>query len=150
MTTIRRNVIVPYSAEQMFRLVNAIEDYPDFLPWCERTRVISCTPHEVCASISLKKGAIRKTFTTRNDVLPGRQIDVHLVDGPFRKLHGFWRFQDLSQGGSVVVLEMHFEFANRLLDMAIGPVFREIVGSLVTSFRRRADQVYADGVLSQT
>ncbi|MGC9457015.1 MAG: type II toxin-antitoxin system RatA family toxin [Halothiobacillaceae bacterium] len=143
MTTIRRNVTVPYSAEQMYRLVNDVEAYPDFLPWCERTELHHAGESFVEASITLRKGSIRKRFSTRNELVPGREIRIHLLDGPFRRLEGSWRFRDLEQGGSLVLLEMQFEFANRLLDMAIGPVFREIVGSLVNSFRRRADQVYA-------
>lgn len=146
MTTIRRNVTVPYSAEQMYRLVNDVEAYPDFLPWCERTELHHASESFVEASITLRKGSIRKRFSTRNELVPGREIRIHLLDGPFRRLEGSWRFRDLEQGGSLVLLEMQFEFANRLLDMAIGPVFREIVGSLVNSFRRRADEVYAPEV----
>jgi len=142
MTTIRRNVTVPYSAEQMFDLVNAIEDYPAFLPWCERTQVFTRSEQEVTASITLKKGAIRKSFSTRNVIQPGRQIELQLLEGPFKKLHGHWRFIDHGAAGSTVMLEMSFEFSNRLLDLAIGPVFREIVNSLVASFKRRADQLY--------
>ncbi|MFP4154346.1 MAG: type II toxin-antitoxin system RatA family toxin [Halothiobacillaceae bacterium] len=150
MTTIRRNVTVPYSAEQMYRLVNDVESYPDFLPWCERTELHRADANHVEASITLRKGSIRKRFSTRNELDPGREIRIHLVDGPFRRLEGSWRFRDLEQGGSLVLLEMQFEFSSRLLDLAIGPVFREIVGSLVNSFRRRADEVYTREVPRQS
>lgn len=141
-TTIERQVDVPFSALQMYALVNDIDAYPDFLPWCEQTRILQASGDEVEASITLKKGAIRKTFVTRNHNEPGSRIVVTLVDGPFRHLDGFWGFEDLPDGGSRVTLDMRFEFSNRLLERAIGPVFREIVKNLVGSFRKRAFQVY--------
>lgn len=141
-TTIQREVTVPFSAEQMFALVNDVQAYPEFLPWCEQTQVLRAAGNELDASITLKKGAIRKTFATRNFNQPGRQIQVTLLDGPFRSLEGYWYFEDQPDGGSRVVLDMQFEFANRLLDRAIGPVFREIVKNLVNAFKRRAFSMY--------
>jgi len=141
-TTIQREVTVPFSAEQMFALVNDVQSYPEFLPWCEQTQLLREAGNELDASITLKKGAIRKTFSTRNYNQPGRQIQVTLLDGPFRHLDGYWRFEDLADGGSRVQLYMQFEFANRLLEYAIGPIFREIVKSLVNAFKRRAFSIY--------
>ncbi len=142
-TTIERQVEVPFSALQMYALVNDIDAYPEFLPWCEKTRVLRASGEEIEASITLRKGAIRKTFVTRNHNEPGSRIVVTLVDGPFRHLDGFWAFEDLPEGGSRVTLDMRFEFANRLLERAVGPVFREIVKSLVGAFRKRAFEVYS-------
>ncbi len=141
-TTIERQVDVPFTALQMYALVNDIEAYPEFLPWCEKTRLLEVSGDEIEASITLRKGAIRKTFVTRNHNEPGSKIVVSLVEGPFRHLDGFWCFEDLPDGGSRVTLDMRFEFANRLLERAIGPVFREIVKNLVGAFRKRAFQVY--------
>ena len=141
-TTIERQVEVPFSALQMYALVNDIDAYPEFLPWCEKTQVLRASGEEVEASITLRKGAIHKTFVTRNHNEPGSRIVVTLVDGPFRHLDGFWAFEDLPDGGSRVTLDMRFEFANRLLERAIGPIFREIVKSLVGAFRKRAFEVY--------
>lgn len=141
-TTIERQVDVPFSALQMYALVNDIDAYPDFLPWCEKTQILRASGDEVEASITLRKGAIRKSFVTRNHNEPGSRIVVTLVDGPFRHLDGYWQFEDLPEGGSRVILDMRFEFANRFLERAIGPLFREIVKSLVGAFRKRAFEVY--------
>ncbi|MBN2871995.1 MAG: type II toxin-antitoxin system RatA family toxin [Halothiobacillaceae bacterium] len=141
-TTIEREVDVPFTALQMYALVSDIDAYPDFLPWCEQTRILSTSGDEVEASITLRKGAIRKSFVTRNHNEPGSRIVVTLVDGPFRHLDGYWAFENLPDGGSRVTLDMRFEFANRFLEAAIGPVFREIVKSLVGAFRKRAFEVY--------
>ncbi len=141
-TTIERQVDVPFSALQMYALVNDIDAYPDFLPWCEKTQILRASGDEVEASITLRKGAIRKSFVTRNHNEPGSRIVVTLVDGPFRHLDGYWQFEDLPEGGSRVILDMRFEFANRFLERAIGPIFREIIKSLVGAFRKRAFEVY--------
>ncbi len=146
MNKIHRQVTLPYTALQMFALVNDVGSYPDFLPWCERTRILRVQGNELDASITLKKGAVRKTFSTRNVNIPGKRIQVNLINGPFRSLSGFWYFHDVPDGGSIVRLEMEFEFASRILDMAVGPVFREIVRNLVTSFQRRAVQVYGQNI----
>ena len=144
MNKIQRQVTLPYSALQMYALVNDVPSYPDFLPWCEKARILRQQGNELDASITLKKGGVRKSFSTRNRNIPGQQIEVSLLSGPFRSLSGHWRFHDLPDGGSVVRLEMEFEFASRLLEMAIGPVFREVLKNLVTAFQRRAITVYGD------
>jgi ribosome-associated toxin RatA of RatAB toxin-antitoxin module len=145
MTNISRQIQVPYSALQMYALVNDVASYPDFLPWCDAARVLKVNGNEMDASITLKVGALRKAFSTRNANEPGNRIQVSLLSGPFKSLNGFWAFHDLETGGSVVRLEMSFEFANRLVDMAIGPVFREIVRNLVGAFQQRAVAVYGPG-----
>lgn len=146
MTNITRQVQVPYSAEQMYHLVNDVAAYPEFLPWCETSRVLRVQGNQMDASVTLKVGALRKVFTTRNENDPGNKIAVSLLNGPFKSLHGFWSFHDLADGGSIVRLNMSFEFSSKLVDMAIGPVFREIVRNLITAFQQRAVAVYGDHV----
>lgn len=146
MTTITRQIQVPYSAAQMYHLVNDVAAYPDFLPWCEAARVLRVQGDEMDASITLKVGALRKVFATRNKNDPGKKIVVSLLNGPFKTLNGFWSFHDLPDGGSMVRLNMSFEFSSKLIDMAIGPVFREIVRNLVAAFQQRAVAVYGDQI----
>lgn len=146
MTNITRQIQVPYSAAQMYHLVNDVAAYPEFLPWCDASRVLRVQGNEMDASITLKVGALRKVFTTRNQNEPGKTIIVSLLNGPFKSLDGFWSFRDLPDGGSVVRLNMSFEFSSKLLDMAIGPVFREIVRNLINSFQHRAVAVYGDKI----
>ena len=142
MTQISRQIQVPYSAHQMYQLVNDVAAYPKFLPWCDSSRVLRVNGNEMDASITLKVGAVRKVFTTRNTNDPGKKIVVSLLNGPFKSLDGYWSFHDLAEGGSIIRLNMSFEFSSRLVDMAIGPVFREIVRNLITAFQQRAVAVY--------
>ena len=143
MTILKRNADVRYSAAQMYDLVNAIEDYPEFLPWCSGSEVLSRTEDEVQATLHLSRGGISKSFTTCNRLQKHKMMEVRLVKGPFRQLEGFWRFEDLGeQGGSRVSFDLEFEFHNKLLDMAFGPVFHQVMNTLVDSFCQRAETLY--------
>ncbi len=145
MAHISRSALVPYSAEQMYVLVDAIRDYPQFLPWCRSTQEFSRNPDEVRASIEIAKGAVNKSFTTRNLMQRNKLIEVSLVDGPFKHLHGFWRFDELKPDACKVTLDLDFEFSNMLMRIAIGPVFSQVANTLVDSFVERARQVYKAG-----
>lgn len=141
MTTISKSALVPYSAEEMYKLVADIESYPQFLPWCAGSRIVSRQDTEIEAEIDMAFGGIHKTFTTRNTLCPGC-MDIQLVRGPFSRLEGAWRFQQVGDLGSRISLDLEFDFANRLLAMAVGPVFSTIANSLVDSFKKRAREVY--------
>lgn len=142
MTMLHREAIVPYTPNEMFTLVNAVEDYHAFLPWCSESRLISRGEEELRASVTISKGALRKSFTTHNLLQQDKMIEMRLVDGPFRHLHGFWRFEPIGEGGCKVSLDLEFQFSNKLIELAVGPVFTTIAGEMVQSFHRRAEQVY--------
>lgn len=141
MTTISKSALVPYSAQEMYDLVADIESYPRFLPWCAGSRILRREATMLEAEIEMAFGGIRKTFTTRNTLSPG-SMDIRLVRGPFSRLEGGWRFQPVGELGSRISLDLEFDFASRLLAMAVGPVFGTIANSLVDSFKKRAREVY--------
>jgi ribosome-associated toxin RatA of RatAB toxin-antitoxin module len=126
----------------MFSLVDDVESYPAFLPWCNGARVLERNDDEVKASIDISKGALRKTFTTCNRRQKNKMIEMRLVEGPFKKLEGFWRFDSVGDDGCKVSLDLQFEFSNPLMRATIGPVFSQIANTLVDSFCRRAEAVY--------
>lgn len=142
MPHINRSALVPYSPAQMYQLVDAIKLYPQFLPWCRTSIEHSRDQDEVKASIEIAKGAVNKTFTTLNRMQHNKTIEMRLVDGPFKHLHGFWRFEELKPGACKVSLDLDFEFSNKLLGLAIGPVFNQVANTLVDSFVERARKVY--------
>lgn len=142
MPSINRSALVPYSPAQMFDLVNDIESYPQFLPGCRSATVHSRDEDTIRATLELAKGAVRKSFTTSNRLQSNKMIQVKLVEGPFRHLEGFWRFDALDSGATRVSLDLEFEFSNRLVGLAIGPVFHQVANTLVDSFVRRAREVY--------
>ena len=143
MPAIHRHAIVPYTPEQMFRLVDDVERYPEFLPWCAAAKEISREGDVVTGRVELAKGGIHKAFTTRNKLTPPERIEMSLVEGPFRHLHGFWCFDPLKGGEACkVMLELDYEFSSRLVSMAIGPVFNTVANSLVDAFVARAKKIY--------
>lgn len=142
MPKITRTALVSHAPEQMFDLVNDFSSYPDFLPWCSGARVLSASDTEIVGELTIQKGAIRQTFSTRNTLTRPTRIDLSLVDGPFRALGGHWQFEAVGVDACRVSLELEFEFAGRLIAMAIGAVFSQIAGSLVDAFCDRADQLY--------
>ncbi len=142
MPAIYRHALMPYSAKQMFDIVNDVEQYPDFLPWCAHAEIISQTDTSMEASIRMQKGKLNHSFSTRNTMKEGEFIEIKLLKGPFKQLMGTWYFTNLNADSSKIELNMHFEFSSRLLAMLIGPVFTQIVNSLVDAFCRRAHQLY--------
>lgn len=142
MSTVSRTALLPYSAAEIYSLVNDIESYPRFLPWCKSATVLSRGEDEIRAAIELSRSGIHKSFTTSNRLQPNKAIEMRLVEGPFHHLDGFWRFDSLGERASKVSLDLDFEFSNRLLGLTVGPVFHQITSTLVDSFCRRAVDVY--------
>ncbi len=141
MTVVRRMAFVPFSAAQMFDLVNDVAAYPDFLPWCAGSEILNHEPQRMRARLRLKKGPLDTNFTTDNRLEPGRSIALALVDGPFSRLQGHWHFEP-AEGGSMVRLELEFEFSGKLLGKVFATAFKPIADSLVEAFRTRAYVVY--------
>ncbi len=142
MQTLKRNALVPYSARQMFELVNAIEDYPRFLPWCSRSEIISRTDTEVIASLDINWKGMHKSFTTCNRLTPYEQIEISLVNGPLHKLDGLWHFQSLDEFACKIMLDLEFEFTGHFIDKLFQPVFQHIANTLVDAFCKRAVELY--------
>ncbi len=142
MTTIRRSEQVPYTATEMYDLVNDIERYPEFIPWCKHCEIVTTGEESTRARMTFAKGGMEKTLETVNRHQRGKMIDIRLADGPFRRLEGYWRFHDLGSQSSRVSLDMEFEFSNRLVAYAFGKVFTQIANTLVDAFIRRAREVY--------
>ncbi len=142
MTIIKRSALVAFSARQMFELVNNIEDYPRFLPWCRSSEVISRSNEEIQASVEIVWSGIHKTFTTRNVLKPFDRMDIKLVQGPFRHLEGHWSFLQLGDQGCKVNLNLEFELTGHIVDKIFQPIFHHIANSLVEAFCTRAVEVY--------
>jgi ribosome-associated toxin RatA of RatAB toxin-antitoxin module len=126
----------------MYAVVNDVAAYPAFLPWCVGSEILSETDSEIVARLDLSSAGIRKSFTTRNRLFPPDRITLELVEGPFSKLTGSWRFTQLGDAGCKTEMVLEFDFAHRLLDVAFARVFQASADKLVDAFCRRADQLY--------
>jgi len=142
MVVVDRSSLVCHSAESMYALVEDIESYPQFLPWCSGTEVTVRDGTRTVATLRIGFRGIREQFTTDNANEPGRSIAMQLVSGPFRHLRGHWRFTPLAEDACKVEFRLEYEISNRLLARMIGPVFQHIGDSFMDAFVRRADQVH--------
>ncbi len=145
MSHITRSALVHYSPAEMYQLVNDVGSYASFLPWCRSSAVKSESATEMVASVEIAKGVLNKTFTTHNKLHKDFRIELQLIDGPFKKLSGYWQFDRLkTDNASRVNLELDFEFDNAMMSIAAKPIFTQIANSLVDSFCKRAVEVYGE------
>lgn len=142
MPQIERSALVFYSAQQMFDLVNAVPDYPQFLPGCTSACILSQSDNEMVAKLQVSKAGIGQSFTTRNILYPYERIDMQLVDGPFKRLQGGWHFMPLNEHSCKVILHLEFEFSSKLVQFAFGRIFSELTAAMVNAFTQRAKVVY--------
>ena len=142
MRRVSRSALVPYSAANMYALVEDVDSYPQFLPWCGGVEVHFREGNIVEASLELHRGSLSKRFRTRNTMRPKDSMDLSLVGGPFKHLAGGWEFKALGESGSKVSLQMEFEFESRALDLLVGAFFEDACNSLVDAFTQRAAAVY--------
>lgn len=140
--TVSRSALVPYTASEMYALVADVEGYPGFVPWCRDARILASGPDAVEASLEIGRGPLRKSFTTRNVMTRDSRIDIELVDGPFSHLKGCWQFVALDGMSCRVLLDLEFELSNAVVRRTLGPLFGEMVNSMVEAFCRRAKELY--------
>jgi ribosome-associated toxin RatA of RatAB toxin-antitoxin module len=149
MTRVEKSVLVPYSAHDMWRLVDDIPCYPQFLPWCSGAEVRSQTPNqgltpgEVVATLHINYHGLRQQFTTRNSAVPGEWVLMRLVEGPFKHLRGEFRFTALDEQACKIAFSLEWTFESRILEKAVGPVFHHIANTMVEAFVTRAAAVYS-------
>lgn len=144
MASIEKSILIEYSALQMFELVDRVEDYPLFLPWCGSTRVEFRDELKTIATLNVDYLGVKSHFTTENDKLCPSRISLRLVDGPFRRLDGAWRFKSLAENACKVEFELSYEFSSKVFERIIGPVFNQINNVYMDAFVRRAQVVYGE------
>ena len=142
MAKVYRSALVAFSCQQMFELVNGVEQYPEFLPDCADAVIKEQSPEGMIASVKIQKAGLSHWFTTKNEFVEQNQIRLALVDGPFKQLSGAWSFTALSESACKVELTLEFEFSNKLVSLAFGPIFNVIANNLVQVFCDRAKQVF--------
>jgi len=126
----------------MFELVNNIDDYSQFLNWCDSSSILNQSEDQITASVEINKGGIKQTFSTLNTLTPYESISMELIDGPFDELTGEWRFEPLGENAAKIHLDLQFKFKSMLIDMALSPVFKNIANSQLDSFVARAKYIY--------
>lgn len=143
MPIVKKARVVHYTCEQMYGLVNDVERYAEFLPYCSESVVHHRDEDEVQATLMIGASGMSKSFTTRNRLQENKMIEIRLVDGPFTHLEGFWRFDEVA-GGCQISFDLEFEFAGRMFSMLLGPVFEQVTDKMVDSFCDRAKAIYGE------
>lgn len=138
----KRTALVPYTAEQMFALVEDFERYPQFVPWVASTRLLDRDGDVLVGQLEMRRGPLRETFTTRNVLRPPHEMTLTLVEGPFKTFQGSWTFEPLGGRGCKVSFAMRFEFAHPMLDLLLAGTFEKSCGELLDAFVSRARSLY--------
>ncbi len=141
MTIVKRSRVVPYTCEQMYKLVDDVERYGEFLPYFSGSTVHHRDEDEVQATLNITAAGMSKSFTTRNRLQINKMIEIRLVDGPFSHLEGFWRFDEVPEGCHLS-FDLEFDFAGRMFSMLLGPVFEQVTNKMVDAFCDRAKALY--------
>lgn len=145
MKTVKKSVLIWYSPEEMYRLVVDVASYPQFLPWCNKGRVVSLEENGMVAEIGISFGGIHQTFTTRNVHVPDQQVIIKLIKGPFSQLEGEWNFVSLGADQRACRVELVLSYGfDSTLGRLVSPVFDKIASTMVDAFIKRAKQVYGD------
>ena len=140
MHKVKKNAIVFHPKEKMFRLVDLIENYPKFLPWCGSTKIIERNDNKTIASIEIYFKGIKQTFTTENTKIINEKMIIKLINGPFKKLSGEWIFKELDKDSCQIELKLEYEFSNIILEKLISPVFNMIANTFIDEFIKEANK----------
>ena len=141
MSVVEKTALIRVPASTLYEIVNDVDAYPEFLPWCKTARLLSRTEDELCGEIQVSKAGVTQSFSTCNRLFPHRRIEISLKEGPFRKLDGAWEFTELSNSACKVQLMLEFDFSNALMRGAFGVIFGQIANSLVEAFCNRANEL---------
>jgi ribosome-associated toxin RatA of RatAB toxin-antitoxin module len=142
MTVINKSALLKIPAHLMYALVDDIHSYPEFLPWCNSSRIISRTESTVEAELTIAKAGFNHRFSTRNTLIAPQEIRIALIEGPFRHLEGVWQFTPLRSDASKISLELEFEMSGTLGNLAFGAFFNQICNTMITAFSDRAKTMY--------
>ena len=145
MAEVNKLVLIEFTPAQMFELVDRCEEYPLFLPWCGGVDLIGRTETITAATLHINYHGIKAHFSTENAKRYPHEMKLRLTDGPFTHLDGHWRFTALGETACKVEFQLRYQFASKLLEKVLGPVFNHIANTFVDSFVKRAGQVYRAG-----
>lgn len=143
-SNINKSKVVPYPQHQMYTLVNDIGSYSEFVPFCSDSRIDNYTHEEICATLSFAQGRLRKSFTTLNRLQPYKIIEIRLINGPFRRLEGYWYFESVDGNRCRVSLNLEFEFSSQWLSFMFEPLFKQVATMLVDTFYKQANFLYGN------
>ena len=142
MRKLEKQINIDHSSKNMFNLVNNTKSYPDFLPWCSNSIILNENENTIDAEIYIDFFGIKQKFSTQNKIIKNEEINITLIDGPFKSLNGCWRFIDKGTDKCLIDFKIEYDFSNFFIEKVFGSVFSIIVNSLMDSFIERANELY--------
>ena len=141
MNYIKKKESINTDVRTIFNLINQIDKYSDFLPWCKKSKIISDTNNAMIGVITVSKNFADWTFTTKNNYIINKKIDLRLVDGPFNHLSGCWNFSEIDKNNTLINFNLEYEFSNKIIELTLKPVFSSIMSSILDSFISEAFKI---------
>lgn len=142
MLNITKSVITPYTPAQMYALVSDVANYKNYLPWCPSSEILKTDGNKIIGRVDISYLKVKAHFTTENINTQNERIDMNLVDGPFKQLHGHWKFIPLGENGCKIEFKLDYKFSNIIIEKLIGAVFELVIKSIVDSFVKKAHEIY--------
>lgn len=142
MLNITKSVITPYTPAQMYVLVSDVANYKNYLPWCPSSEILKTDGNKIIGRVDISYLKVKAHFTTENINTQNERIDMNLVDGPFKQLHGHWKFIPLGENGCKIEFKLDYKFSNIIIEKLIGAVFELVIKSIVDSFVKKAHEIY--------
>ena len=142
MTHVQRSALLPYTVAQMYQLVNDVDSYPEFIPWCVSCEIQNESENEKHATMHFASRGIKASVTTKNELVKDKKIMIELVEGPFKHLVGNWLFHDIDGSACRVELDLQYSFSHRLYETTLGPIFNQVANKLISAFTKRAEDLY--------
>ncbi|MAQ73382.1 MAG: hypothetical protein CMD49_03670 [Gammaproteobacteria bacterium] len=141
MNYIKKRESINIEVQTIFNLINQVDKYSDFLPWCKKSKIISDTNNVMIGVITVSKNFADWTFTTKNNYIKNKKINLRLVDGPFSHLNGCWNFSEIDKNNTLIDFNLEYEFSNKMIELTLKPVFSSIMLSILDSFISEAFKI---------
>jgi len=141
MNYIKKRESINIEVQTIFNLINQVDKYSDFLPWCKNSKIISDTNNVMIGVITVSKNFADWTFTTKNNYIKNKKINLRLVDGPFSHLNGCWNFSEIDKNNTLIDFNLEYEFSNKMIELTLKPVFSSIMLSILDSFISEAFKI---------
>tara|TARA_B100000214_G_scaffold371621_1_gene348337 strand:+ start:462 stop:908 length:447 start_codon:yes stop_codon:yes gene_type:complete len=134
MNVINQSEDINVDVSLIFKLINNVDRYSEFLPWCSDSVILNDSASEMTAEIEITGKPIKWKFKTKNKYQENEIIKIKLVDGPFKNLEGYWKFHQIDQYNTNVSLFLEYEFSSKIIELSLKPIFSSIMSSILDSF----------------
>ena len=137
--------LINNSKDKLVDFVLDIEKYPEFIPFCENSKVYERKDDgkiiNIVADLTIGKGPFKDTF--KSDVKFYKK-DNHLhvvnIEGPLNYMENNWKF--IERGDVTdVYFDIDFEIKNKFLNILMTKSFQYGLEKIADAFQKRAENL---------